>query len=71
MAKGTKRTTGTDGGDTPGGGNAGKSRSVQPRGSQPEWLDNKLRALYEDVVQEPIPEEFLAILAKFPDGKDG
>jgi hypothetical protein len=33
------------------------------------WFQQQLRHLYNDVVNEPLPREFLEILGKIPGGK--
>jgi len=38
-------------------------------GMMDRWFQQQLRHLYNDVVNEPVPREFLEILGKIPGGK--
>jgi hypothetical protein len=38
-------------------------------GMTDRWFQQQLRHLYNDVVNEPLPREFLEILGKIPGGK--
>jgi hypothetical protein len=38
-------------------------------GMMDRWFEQQLRHLYNDVVNEPLPREFLEILGKIPGGR--
>lgn len=37
----------------------------------PEWLGNRLRRMFNDVMQEPVPDEFKALLKQLEDKERG
>lgn len=40
-----------------------KDETAQPSGDGvPEWLGDKLKALYSDVMTEPVPDELVSLL---------
>lgn len=56
--------------------NSGKSaelgdrRAQKPFAAKPEWADS-LRALYDSVVHEPLPDSFRDLLDKLDDSSPG
>jgi len=37
----------------------------------PEWLSNRLRRMFTEVMEEPVPDEFLALLKQLEDKERG
>lgn len=37
----------------------------------PEWLSNRLRRMFDDVMEEPVPDEFKALLKQLEDKERG
>jgi hypothetical protein len=37
----------------------------------PEWLSNRLRRMFTDVMDEPVPDEFKALLKQLEDKERG
>jgi hypothetical protein len=37
----------------------------------PDWLSNRLRRMFTDVMDEPVPDEFKALLKKLEDKEQG
>ena len=37
----------------------------------PEWLGNRLRRMFNDVMNEPVPDEFKALLKQLEDKERG
>ena len=37
----------------------------------PDWLSNRLRRMFTDVMDEPVPDEFKALLKKLEDKERG
>ena len=37
----------------------------------PEWLGNRLRRMFSDVMDEPVPDEFKALLKQLEDKERG
>ena len=37
----------------------------------PEWLGNRLRRMFDDVMEEPVPDEFKALLKQLEDKERG
>jgi len=37
----------------------------------PDWLGNRLRRMFNDVMQEPVPDEFKALLKQLEDKERG
>lgn len=37
----------------------------------PEWLGNRLRRMFTDVMDEPVPDEFKALLKQLEDKERG
>jgi len=37
----------------------------------PEWLGNRLRRMFDDVMDEPVPDEFKALLKQLEDKERG
>lgn len=37
----------------------------------PEWLGNRLRRMFNDVMDEPVPDEFVALLKQLEDKERG
>ena len=42
-----------------------------PSEQVPEWLGNRLRRMFNDVMQEPVPDEFKALLKQLEDKERG
>jgi Anti-sigma factor NepR len=36
--------------------------AASPQEQVPEWLGNRLRRMFDDVMDEPVPDEFKALL---------
>ena len=43
---------------------ANDSTPTAPPDTVPEWLGNRLRTMFSEVMDEPVPDEFKALLAK-------
>lgn len=39
--------------------------------SVPDWLSNRLRRMFSDVMDEPVPDEFKALLKQLEDKERG
>ena len=37
----------------------------------PEWLGNRLRTMFSEVMDEPVPDEFKALLARLDEKEKG
>ena len=37
----------------------------------PDWLGNRLRRMFDDVMDEPVPDEFKALLKQLEDKERG
>lgn len=49
-----------------------KSASAsEPANEVPEWLGNRLRRMFVDVMNEPMPDEFKALLKQLEDKERG
>ncbi len=45
---------------------------ADPLGEQvPDWLGNRLRRMFTDVMDEPVPDEFKALLKQLEDKERG
>ena len=42
-----------------------------PAEQVPEWLGNRLRRMFSDVMDEPVPDEFKALLKQLEDKERG
>lgn len=42
-----------------------------PSEQVPEWLSNRLRRMFDDVMDEPVPDEFKALLKQLEDKERG
>jgi hypothetical protein len=42
-----------------------------PPDQVPEWLGNRLRRMFNDVMDEPVPDEFKALLKQLEDKERG
>jgi hypothetical protein len=42
-----------------------------PAEQVPEWLGNRLRRMFSDVMEEPVPDEFKALLKQLEDKERG
>jgi hypothetical protein len=49
-------------------GNGDKNRTIRAR---QRALGRELRRIYDNVAREPVPDDFLELLNKVEDGKDG
>jgi len=45
--------------------------AVQTPEQVPEWLGNRLRRMFDDVMEEPVPDEFKALLKQLEDKERG
>lgn len=51
---------------------AGPAASGESPGEQvPEWLGNRLRRMFHEVMDEPVPDEFKALLKQLEDKERG
>jgi hypothetical protein len=41
-------------------------RSRAPSGRDENWLERKVRDMYQEVVDEPVPDEILSVLNRIP-----
>ena len=44
---------------------------VEPAEQVPEWLGNRLRRMFNDVMDEPVPDEFKALLKQLEEKERG
>jgi hypothetical protein len=42
-----------------------------PSEQVPDWLSNRLRRMFTDVMEEPVPDEFKALLRKLEEKERG
>ncbi len=42
-----------------------------PSEQVPDWLSNRLRRMFTDVMDEPVPDEFVALLKQLEDKERG
>jgi hypothetical protein len=42
-----------------------------PKEPVPDWLSNRLRRMFTEVMDEPVPDEFKALLKKLEDKERG
>jgi hypothetical protein len=45
--------------------------SLEPAEQVPEWLGNRLRRMFDDVMEEPVPDEFRVLLKQLEDKERG
>jgi hypothetical protein len=45
--------------------------AVNPTEPVPDWLSNRLRRMFTDVMDEPVPDEFKALLQQLEDKERG
>jgi Anti-sigma factor NepR len=45
--------------------------TVNPSEQVPDWLSNRLRRMFTDVMDEPVPDEFKALLKQLEDKERG
>ncbi len=48
------------------GGYGGPGRTRAPSGRDENWLERKVRDMYQEVVNEPVPDEILEVLNRIP-----
>jgi Anti-sigma factor NepR len=42
------------------------ARARAPSGRDEDWLERKVRDMYQEVVNEPVPDEILGVLNRIP-----
>jgi hypothetical protein len=52
-------------------GEADVTASGNPSEQVPDWLSNRLRRMFTDVMDEPVPDEFKALLQKLEEKERG
>jgi len=45
--------------------------AAKPSEQVPDWLGNRLRRMFTDVMDEPVPDEFKALLKQLEDKERG
>lgn len=45
--------------------------SATPSEQVPDWLGNRLRRMFTDVMEEPVPDDFKALLQQLEDKERG
>ena len=45
--------------------------AASPSEQVPDWLGNRLRRMFDDVMDEPVPDEFKALLKQLEDKERG
>jgi hypothetical protein len=50
---------------------AATAAATTPSEQVPDWLGNKLRRMFTDVMDEPVPDEFKALLKQLEDKERG
>ena len=45
--------------------------AANPSEQVPDWLSNRLRRMFTDVMDEPVPDEFKALLKQLEDKERG
>jgi hypothetical protein len=45
--------------------------TAAPSEQVPDWLGNRLRRMFTDVMEEPVPDEFQALLQKLEEKERG
>lgn len=52
-------------------GEPAETAAANPSDHVPDWLSNRLRRMFTDVMDEPVPEEFSALLRQLEDKERG
>lgn len=50
---------------------AATAAPATPSEQVPDWLGNRLRRMFTDVMEEPVPDEFKALLQQLEDKERG
>jgi hypothetical protein len=45
--------------------------AVDPTEQVPDWLSNRLRRMFTDLMDEPVPDEFMTLLKQLEDKERG
>ena len=48
-----------------------ETAAANPREPVPDWLQSRLRRMFSDVMDEPVPDEFKALLKQLEDKERG
>jgi hypothetical protein len=48
-----------------------ETAAANPTEQVPDWLSNRLRRMFSDVMDEPVPDEFKALLKQLEDKERG
>jgi hypothetical protein len=52
-------------------GEVAPSAAATPQEQVPDWLGNRLRRMFTDVMEEPVPDEFQALLKQLEEKERG
>jgi hypothetical protein len=52
-------------------GEPSETAAANPSEQVPDWLSNRLRRMFSDVMDEPVPDEFKALLKQLEDKERG
>ena len=52
-------------------GEPAEAAAANPTEQVPDWLGNRLRRMFADVMDEPVPDEFKALLKQLEDKERG
>jgi Anti-sigma factor NepR len=52
-------------------GEPAEAAAASPTEQVPDWLSNRLRRMFADVMDEPVPDEFKALLKQLEDKERG
>jgi hypothetical protein len=52
-------------------GEAPETAAANPTEQVPDWLSNRLRRMFAEVMDEPVPDEFKALLKQLEDKERG
>lgn len=48
-----------------------ETAAVDPTEQVPDWLSNRLRRMFTDLMDEPVPDEFMTLLKQLEDKERG